>query len=138
MLHHLERKRSIAVRTGWRMSTSGAATAPLCLRRKARFVPSADSSAQIRPTPTARETPVTLDPSSERSSGARALPPVSGPGHTNQLPSSRRKQTRPTLLLVSHGSGDLHGGVGDDRSGRGATATRAVCSLLLCAKSRRT
>jgi len=46
------------------MSTSGAATAPLCLNRKARFVPSADSSAQMSPTPTDSETPVTAEPSS--------------------------------------------------------------------------
>jgi hypothetical protein len=36
------------------------------LNRKARFVPSADSSAQIRPTPTARERLVTAGPSSDR------------------------------------------------------------------------
>src|SRR3954451_3366132 len=73
MLHHLERKRSVALRTGRRMSTSGAATAPLCLKRKARFVPSADSSAQMRPTPTASETLLTARPSSECASGAKAL-----------------------------------------------------------------
>src|SRR5687768_11684925 len=66
------------------MSTSGAATAPLCLNRKARFVPSADSSAQTRPTPTASETSLTAGPSSERASGARALPPTAGLAHTNQ------------------------------------------------------
>ncbi len=75
MLHHLERKRSIVLRSGWRMSTSGAATAPLCLNRKARFVPSADSSAQMRPMPTDSETLVTAGPSFERSSSTRALPP---------------------------------------------------------------
>jgi hypothetical protein len=41
------------------------------LNRKARFVPSADSSAQTRPTPTASETLVTAGPFSERSSGAK-------------------------------------------------------------------
>src|SRR5687767_15541566 len=35
VLHHFERKRSIALRSGWRMSTSGAATAPgLYLKRE--------------------------------------------------------------------------------------------------------
>jgi hypothetical protein len=61
ILYHLERNRSTALRAGWRMSMSGAATAPRCLNRKARFVPSADSSAQIRPTPTASETLLTVD-----------------------------------------------------------------------------
>jgi hypothetical protein len=54
------------------------------LNRKARFVPSADSSAQIRPTPTARETPVTARRPAERSSGPRALPPTGGPAHASQ------------------------------------------------------
>jgi hypothetical protein len=79
MLHHFERKRSTALRSGWRMSTSGAATAPLCLNRKARFVPRADSSAQMSPTPTDSETLVTAGPSSARSQDARALPPKWGP-----------------------------------------------------------
>jgi hypothetical protein len=82
-------KRSTALRSGWRMSTSGAATAPLCLNRKARFVPSADSSAQMSPTPTDSETPVTAEPSSERSQNAKALPPKRGPSSaTHGTPSS--------------------------------------------------
>jgi hypothetical protein len=51
MVHHFEWKRSTALRNGWRASTSGAATAPLCLKRKLRFVPSADRTAHSSPTP---------------------------------------------------------------------------------------
>jgi hypothetical protein len=46
------------------------------LNRKARFVPSADSSAQMRPTPTGSETLVTAGPPFQRSSAARAQPPA--------------------------------------------------------------
>ena len=81
-VHHLERKSPIALRSGWRMSTSGAETAPLCLNRKLRFVPSADNSAQTRPMPTASDRSVTAGPTSERPA-ASALPSASGRGHTN-------------------------------------------------------
>ena len=52
---------------------------PSVLNRKARFVPSADSSAQIRPTPTANETSVTPRLSSEQSPGARGRPRTAMP-----------------------------------------------------------
>ena len=51
MLHHLERKRSIALRSGWRMTTSASSHRPPRLNRKAQCRSRADSSAQIRPTP---------------------------------------------------------------------------------------
>jgi hypothetical protein len=47
--NHLERSRSAALRTGWRTSTEGASSAPLCLNKKAKFVPSAEASARINP-----------------------------------------------------------------------------------------
>ena len=78
MLHHFERNRSRALRSGWRIPTSGAATAPLCLKRKARFVPSAESSAHTSPTPTGSDTPVTATPSLECCSGATCATPGSG------------------------------------------------------------
>jgi hypothetical protein len=74
----------------------GAATAPLYLNRKARFVASADSSAQMSPRPTAGETPVTAGPSSERSQHARALPPALGP--------SSAHQGTPSCVRVADGS----------------------------------
>jgi hypothetical protein len=58
-----------------RRGDSGSGNRTLCLNRKARFVPSTDSSAQMSPTPTDSETPVTGRPSSERSQNAKALPP---------------------------------------------------------------
>jgi hypothetical protein len=62
----------------------GSGDRPLCLNRKARFVPSADSSAQTRPTATASETSLTAGPSSEHVPGARALPPTAGSARTDQ------------------------------------------------------
>src|SRR6187200_1238072 len=64
------------------MSTSGASSAPLCLSRKARLPPSAESSAQISPRPTASETLVTASPLPGHGGGAfRRLARGTDPDH---------------------------------------------------------
>ena len=87
IVHHLDRKRSAALRSGWRMSTSAAATAPLYFNKKARFVPSADSSEQSSPTPTTRLMPVTVKSLSEGWSSAAALRPPAACPHRHGTPS---------------------------------------------------
>ena len=47
--NHLEVKRPIALRSGWRTWIGGASTAPRCLSRKARLVATAEASASISP-----------------------------------------------------------------------------------------
>jgi hypothetical protein len=49
IVHHLEENRPVALRSGWRMSTSGACVAPLCFHRNARFVVRAQASASRSP-----------------------------------------------------------------------------------------
>ena len=64
IVHHLERNRSAALRSGWRMSTSGAATAPLCFKRKLRLPPHADATAHSSPRTTPSDRPSISIPSS--------------------------------------------------------------------------
>ncbi len=48
-VHHFDVNRPAALRPGWRMSTAGASTAPLCFQRKARFVAKAHPRASNSP-----------------------------------------------------------------------------------------
>src|SRR4051794_11870156 len=49
IVHHFDRNSSVALLTGRRMSTAGAATAPRCFHRNARFVASAVPHANANP-----------------------------------------------------------------------------------------
>src|SRR5205814_2507411 len=54
MANHLEQKRPLALESGWRMSTAGAAHAPRCFQRKPRFVAKAQTSASDMPSCTVK------------------------------------------------------------------------------------
>src|SRR4051812_18679310 len=52
--NHLDAKRPLALRQGWRMSTVGAQHAPRCFHRKPRFVAKAQKSASNMPSCTVK------------------------------------------------------------------------------------
>src|SRR3954452_7323054 len=64
IVNHLLQKRPLALSTGWRMSTVGAAHAPRCFQRNPRFVAKAQTSASNMPSCTVKwrsEAEVRLD-----------------------------------------------------------------------------
>src|SRR4051812_44691572 len=75
--NHLEEKSPLALATGWRMSTAGAAHAPRCFQRNPRFVANAQTSASSMPSCTVKRRSVAAVRLGPRTAYAH-LSPASG------------------------------------------------------------